>query len=261
MSNIVSPDRRSGGALRAAALAGALVPAFLASPILSPALAQQQGASDTRAVLAQYGDFSQHERYGEVWRPKVTPAGWHPYMACNWVRTRQFGWYYDDKTPWGQIVHHYGRWTNDQQLGWIWVSGAEFSPGWVVWRTSPQYVGWAPTPPDVDVGVVQSAAFNTGSQWTFMDAAKMRSGCSPTAVMPGQQVPLMLRETRFVTEVEYVDGVATFVLPQYISLPLVNINVGFNPWPANFFAQTIMNWNWAWSNLVIVVNINGACGI
>ena len=73
--------------------------------------------------------------------PTVTPQGWHPYPPCHWVKTKQYGWYYDDKTPWGQIVHHYGRWFFDQQIGWAWDPGSEFSPGWVVWRTSPEW--WA----------------------------------------------------------------------------------------------------------------------
>ena len=50
--------------------------------------------------------------------------------------TKDLGWYYDDSTEWGRIVHHYGRWAHDTALGWVWVGGEEFSPGWVVWRTS-----------------------------------------------------------------------------------------------------------------------------
>src|SRR5712671_816170 len=58
----------------------------------------QAVADDVRAVLSQYGNFVQHQVYGEVWIPSVTPQGWHPYPACHWVNTKQFGWYYDDKT-------------------------------------------------------------------------------------------------------------------------------------------------------------------
>jgi len=31
--------------------------------------------SDVRAVLSQYGNFVQHQRYGEVWVPSATPPG------------------------------------------------------------------------------------------------------------------------------------------------------------------------------------------
>ena len=97
--------------------------------------------AEARTVLSQYGRFVQHARFGEVWVPTVTPQGWHPYPPCHWVKTKQYGWYYDDKTPWGQIVHHYGRWFWDQQIGWAWDPGSEFSPGWVVWRTQPRMDG------------------------------------------------------------------------------------------------------------------------
>src|SRR6266545_1281838 len=124
-------------------------------------IVQQQNVAkvqdEVRGVLSQYGRFIQHAKYGEVWVPTVTPQGWHPYPPCNWVNTRKYGWYYDDKTPWGAIVHHYGRWVSDAQMGWIWTPGAEFSPAWVVWRTSPEWVGWAPMLPDEDVQTVSTA--------------------------------------------------------------------------------------------------------
>ena len=126
--------------------------------------ASQQQASqvqpDVRNTLSQYGRFVQHQKYGEVWVPTVTPQGWHPYPPCNWVNSKQYGWYYDDKTPWGAIVHHYGRWTNDPQVGWFWVPGSEFSPGWVLWRTNLQWVGWAPMPPDEQIQHANPDQFN-----------------------------------------------------------------------------------------------------
>ena len=81
------------------------------------AAGNEQVSPEFRSVLTQYGKLVQHDRYGEVWVPTVTPEGWHPYAPCHWVKTKKFGWYYDDKTPWGQIVHHYGRWFYDQQIG------------------------------------------------------------------------------------------------------------------------------------------------
>jgi hypothetical protein len=248
----------------ASVVAGFLTPAIaVVAPLSSTASAQSSaavGAQDVRVILSKYGAFQPHERYGEVWVPNTVPQGWHPYPACNWTHTRQFGWYFDDKSPWGQIVHHYGRWTNDAALGWVWVAGAEFSPGWVVWRSGDQYTGWAPTPPDADVGKINSDEFNAGSQWTFMETRKLRAGCSPTAIVPGPQIPLVLRETRFVTDIEYVDGIAEVVLPTWVQLPYVNVNTWFQPWPAGFFAQTIMHWNWFWTTLNVTVNITNPCG-
>src|SRR6516165_869382 len=217
-------------------------------------------SSDVRAVLSQYRNFVQHQRYGEVWVPTATPPGWHPYPPCHWVYTKHLGWYFDDKTPWGAIVHHYGRWSNDPQMGWIWVPDNEFSPGWVVWRTSPQWIGWAPTPPDTDIQLVSSDQFNSGSQWIFIDVAKMRSGCTDVAVVTAGQFPLVIGQTKYVTEIEYVDGIAVFVLPLYVIGPIIDIGFSFDPWPAWFFVQTIIDWNWIWTNTNIVININNLCG-
>jgi Chaperone of endosialidase len=220
----------------------------------------QGPTGDVRALLAQYGNFVQHQKYGEVWVPTATPPGWHPYPPCHWVYTKHLGWYFDDKTPWGQIVHHYGRWSNDPQMGWIWVPDTEFSPGWVVWRTSSQWIGWAPTPPDTDIQLVSSDQFNNGSQWIFIDVSKMRSGCSDSAVVPAGQFPVVIGQTKYVTEIEYVDGIAVFVLPLYVIGPIVDIGFNFNPWPAWFFVQIILDWNWIWTNTNIVINVNNLCG-
>ena len=137
-----------------------------------------QVQDDVRNTLSQYGRFVQHQKYGEVWVPTVTPQGWHPYPPCNWVNSKQYGWYYDDKTPWGQIVHHYGRWVYDAQMGWIWTPGLEFSPGWVVWRTSPEWVGWAPMLPDQDVQKISAADFNNAGYWIFVETKKFAQGCN-----------------------------------------------------------------------------------
>jgi hypothetical protein len=145
-------------------------------------------------------------------------------------------------------------------MGWIWVPDTEFSPGWVVWRTSPQWIGWAPTPPDSDIQLVSSDQFNSGSQWTFIDVAKMRSGCSDVAVVAAGQFPVVIGQTKYVTEIEYVDGIAVFVLPLYVIGPIVDIGFFFDPWPAWFFVQTIIDWNWIWTNTNIVININNLCG-
>jgi Family of unknown function (DUF6600) len=60
--------------------------------------------AEFRAVLVKYGTFGRHEKYGEIWVPTVTPQGWHPYPACQWVYTKD-GWYFNDETEWGAIIH------------------------------------------------------------------------------------------------------------------------------------------------------------
>lgn len=221
---------------------------------------QQQPAQvqpDVRNTLSQYGRFVQHQKYGEVWVPTVTPQGWHPYPPCNWVNSKQYGWYYDDKTPWGKIVHHYGRWAYDAQMGWIWTPGSEFSPGWVVWRTSPEWVGWAPMMPDQDVQKISASDFNNAGYWIFVETKKFAQGCNGVIASP-QQVPVLLRQTTYVTDVRFVGGIVVIVLPSYVVGPIVIIDINFGPWPNWFLAQILLNWNFVWNNLVIV-NVNVAC--
>ena len=212
-----------------------------------------------RQILQKSGSFITHARYGEVWKPSVTPESWHPYPACYWKFTKKFGWYFDDPTDWGQIVHHYGRWTNDAEHGWIWVPGAEFSPGWVVWRTSEQYIGWAPQMPDQDIKQVSTEDFNKSGQWIFMDASKFGKKC--TEVLPVSQQPMLLQKTKYVTDVRYVGGIGVFVLPKIFTAPYVNIHVVHNPWHVWYFSQWVLNLNWFWTTIHVIVVQNCRPGV
>ena len=253
------------------AIAFAIIALASASPVASAQTAQDTQATsatipqqqpaqvqdDVRNTLSQYGRFVQHQKYGEVWVPTVTPQGWHPYPPCNWVNSKQYGWYYDDKTPWGQIVHHYGRWAYDAQMGWIWTPGSEFSPGWVVWRTSPEWVGWAPMMPDQDVQKISAADFNNAGYWIFVETKKFAQGCNGV-IAPPSQVPVLLRQTTYVTDIRFVGGIVVIVLPSYVVGPIVIIDINFGPWPNWFLSQILLNWNFVWNNLV-VVNVTVAC--
>lgn len=226
---------------------------------MSPAV-QQQGAGastalnpEKRAILQQFGAFTQSDKYGEVWSPTVTPPNWHPYMACNWVNTKQYGWFYKDNTPWGNIVHHYGRWAFDAQKGWLWIPGAEFSPGWVEWRTSPEWIGWAPIPPESDIPVTQSEAFNNAGFWTFVETPKFNSGCSGVAVAP-DQIPVLLQNTQFVTRVVNRGGIAVYVMPAYVSGAFVDISVDFVPWPDIFYQQYLLMLSGIWNHTDVVIH-------
>ena len=224
------------------------------TPAASAPGPQQQASpvsDDVRNVLTQYGRFVQHQRYGEIWVPTVTPQGWHPYPPCNWVNSKQYGWYYDDKTPWGQIVHHYGRWVYDAQYGWIWTPGSEFSPGWVVWRTSPEWVGWAPMLPDQDLQQISPANYNNAGYWIFVETKKFAQGCNGS-IAPAAQVPLLLKQTTYVTDVRLVGGIVIVVLPPYVVGPIVIIDINFGPWPNWFLSQVLISWNFVWNNLVVV---------
>ncbi len=188
---------------RVVLLAGFMLPAVAlsaqpshAAPVAPPAEAMQSApvaqapvaASDEetianfKQVLAQYGNFVQLPSYGEVWVPTVTPEGWHPYPPCHWIYAKDVGWYFRDDTPWGAIVHHYGRWSHDEKIGWFWVPDADWSPGWVVWRDSAAYTGWAPMPPDQEAQKVSLDTFNKDKMWIFMETPLFLKGCGDTVL-------------------------------------------------------------------------------
>jgi hypothetical protein len=171
---------------RAVLIAGLALPATTLLPVNAPfSITQAHAAGPTtvaefKSILAGYGKWGTHDKYGDIWVPTVTPPGWHPYPACQWVFTKE-GWYFNDNTPWGSIVHHYGRWSHDESIGWFWVPDQDWSPGWVVWRKSDQWIGWAPMPPQQDVQLVSSAEFNNDKLWIFMAAQKfLNGGCGDT---------------------------------------------------------------------------------
>ena len=171
--------------MRAALLAGLALTSLSALPFdaaFAAPSARSATSNDTATIaefkqtLAGFGTFVNHERYGEVWVPGVTPPGWHPYPACQWVYAKGTGWYFNDPTEWGKIVHHYGRWQHEAKTGWFWIPDQAWSPGWVSWRMNDKWIGWAPLPPNDDLKTV-SADLDTDKLWTLMDAAKFGTGC------------------------------------------------------------------------------------
>ncbi|NIM58838.1 MAG: hypothetical protein GTO16_07850 [Candidatus Aminicenantes bacterium] len=122
--------------------------------------------------LSPYGIWIYHRPYGYVWIPRDVPFGWRPYTRGRWIWT-DYGWMWRSLIIWGWAPFHYGRWDWDRGLGWFWVPDTVWGPGWVTWRSSNLYIGWAPLPPGVPfvVGVgVRRTAFNIPhSHWVFVD--------------------------------------------------------------------------------------------
>jgi hypothetical protein len=92
-----------------------------------------------------------------VWRPSTElavsvnagePPVYKPYSNGQWINTED-GWYFKAPTPAEEITSHYGRWTQNDRLGWLWVPGRVWSPAWVDWRENDDYVAWTPVPPHV----------------------------------------------------------------------------------------------------------------
>ncbi|HYF35212.1 MAG TPA: DUF6600 domain-containing protein [Prosthecobacter sp.] len=97
--------------------------------------------------LEPHGDWREVGDYGYCWQPRHVEPGWRPYSDGRWVYT-DAGWTWDSNEPFGWAVYHYGRWANIDRVGWIWVPGTDWGPGWVSWRRSSRHVGWAPLPPE-----------------------------------------------------------------------------------------------------------------
>ncbi len=98
--------------------------------------------------LADDGDWYNTPEYGYVWQPYIAykTDKWRPYTDGYWAQTDD-GWTWVSYESFGWATYHYGRWTRLKDIGWAWVPGYDWGPGWVSWRTNDDYVGWAPLPP------------------------------------------------------------------------------------------------------------------
>jgi hypothetical protein len=113
--------------------------------------------------------------------------------------------------------------------------------------------------PDQDVQKISAADFNNAGYWIFVETKKFAQGCTG-AIAPAAQVPVLLKQTTYVTDIRYVGGIIVIVLPSYVIGPIVIIDINFGPWPIWFVQQILINWNFVWNNLVVVnVNVTFPC--
>lgn len=101
--------------------------------------------------LSPHGAWHVSAEYGRVWQPYAYTAEWNPYYDGHWVYT-DCGWAWVSDYRWGAIPYHYGTWVPDPAYGWVWVPGYVWAPSWVVFRTGPDYIGWAPVSPQFSIG-------------------------------------------------------------------------------------------------------------
>lgn len=163
--------------------------------------------------LSPYGDWREHARWGWVWCPRDVAVDWRPYTLGHWVYTDDFGWMWDSDEDWGWAPFHYGRWDWDDNFGWFWVPGYNWGPGWVAWRTSPQFIGWCPLPPEVlwepgiglnfhglDLDDIPSR------RWAFVEGRFFDAPRIHEHILLLSRNVTLLRETRPVMQFESVDG-------------------------------------------------------
>lgn len=118
--------------------------------------------------LSPYGDWIDNPQYGYVWAPNVS-QNFTPYSTNGYWLSTEDGWTWVSNYSWGWAPFHYGRWYYDSYYGWLWVPGNEWSPAWVVWRSSPNYYGWAPLGPGVSMDYGYSNNYNVpADNWRFV---------------------------------------------------------------------------------------------
>ena len=145
------------------ALLTLLVAALLVALPTRRASAQEASFDLFYNSLADDGDWYNTPDLGYVWHPTVASGNdkWRPYTDGYWAQTDD-GWAWVSYEPFGWATYHYGRWTRLQSIGWAWVPGYQWGPGWVSWRTSDEYVGWAPLPPRAEpAGAAVSVDYNS----------------------------------------------------------------------------------------------------
>lgn len=118
--------------------------------------------------LSPYGNWVDNPDYGYVWFPNVS-AGFTPYGTNGYWIFTDAGWTWVSNYSWGWAPFHYGRWFFDAEYGPMWVPGYEWGPGWVTWRRSDGYYGWAPIGPGISIDLAYSSAYDIpDNHWRFV---------------------------------------------------------------------------------------------
>jgi hypothetical protein len=118
--------------------------------------------------LSPYGTWVNTTEYGYAWIPDVADD-FEPYNTNGyWIFTDD-GWTWVSDYSWGWAPFHYGRWYEDPYYGPMWIPGNEWGPGWVTWRQSEGYYGWAPIGPGISIDIAYGNNYNLPyNQWTFV---------------------------------------------------------------------------------------------
>ena len=161
--------------------------------------------------LEPQGEWRETSNYGYVWQPRVAleSRDWRPYTFGRWVYT-DAGWTWISEESFGWATYHYGRWTRLRGIGWVWVPGNEWAPAWVSWRSSNDYVGWAPLPPE--------ARFERGSgihrwadnyydigpdQYCFVSTRQLGDQRVERSIVPIERNVTIIDQTINVTNITY----------------------------------------------------------
>lgn len=153
--------------------------------------------------LSPHGYWVDNSTYGYVWVPNVAP-GFTPYGSNGYWVYSNVGWTWVSNYSWGWAPFHYGRWFYDPFYGWLWVPGYEWGPGWVVWRSSPSYYGWAPIGPGISINLAYSSGYQAPyNQWVFVSNSHMgRTNIYNYYVSPSRNTEI-IRNSRVINNIRH----------------------------------------------------------
>lgn len=176
--------------------------------------------------LEPFGVWRETPTYGYVWQPReaMQSRSWRPYTNGHWIYT-DAGWTWISEEPFGWAAYHYGRWMRLRGIGWVWVPGSEWAPAWVSWRTSNDYVGWAPLPPEArferDAGIKNWADgyYDIGpEQYCFVPTREIGTQRIERVVVPPEQNVTIVNQTTNVTNITYNNSMIVNQGPNYDEL-------------------------------------------
>jgi hypothetical protein len=176
--------------------------------------------------LDSYGEWRETNDYGYVWQPREaeTARDWRPYTEGRWAYS-DAGWTWISDEPFGWATYHYGRWVRLRRIGWVWVPGNEWAPAWVSWRTSKDYVGWAPLPPEARFdrrSGIQNWADNYydigPDQYAFVSSNDFGAEHVRRSVVPTERNVSIVIETTNVTRITFANTMIMNEGPSYDEL-------------------------------------------
>lgn len=162
-------------------------------------------------ALAPYGNWILMPDYGYVWQPAEVGPDWRPYTNGRWVWT-DYGWTWVSYEPWGWATYHYGRWVFTDDYGWVWIPGTVWASAWVTWYTGPEYIGWAPLPPDnnffieIGIGPIAFSYYTRPSHCVFVPASSFLSINISSVVIPPSRNIIIIRNTKNINNITVVNN-------------------------------------------------------
>ena len=159
--------------------------------------------------LLPYGEWIEVEGYGFCWHPTEVDPDWVPYSDGYWAFT-DAGWTWVGYEEFAGIVYHYGRWLLVETIGWCWKPDYEWGPGWVSWRNSDDYVGWAPLPPrahwqpEIGISTWVDTAYDIGpGSYNFCRTRDFGAPVLRTVILSRTRNVTIIRNTVNITNITY----------------------------------------------------------